>query len=144
VRNLELGESGDASVTAQYKNTAGRWVAAPEEPNSKPPSVPSSWPRRDCGSPDESWRAAMSADCRIGSIGVKALLRAARPLRSGARCAALRSSRPEGCPIMREQTAIGALGQDLLSSSPSLTWVRKTISLPGRSGASRTSRMLNP
>jgi hypothetical protein len=43
-----------------------------------------------------------------------------------------------------EQRAIGALGQDLLSSSPSLTWVRKTISLPGRSGASRTSRTLNP
>jgi hypothetical protein len=43
-----------------------------------------------------------------------------------------------------EQKAIGALGQDLLSSSPSLTWVRKTISLPGRSGASRTSRTLNP
>jgi hypothetical protein len=29
VRNLELGESGDVSVTAQYKNSAGRWVAAP-------------------------------------------------------------------------------------------------------------------
>ena len=29
MRNLELGESGDASVTAQYKNSAGRWVAAP-------------------------------------------------------------------------------------------------------------------
>jgi integrase len=27
VRNLELGESGDVSVTAQYKNSAGRWVA---------------------------------------------------------------------------------------------------------------------
>lgn len=43
-----------------------------------------------------------------------------------------------------EQKAIGALGQDLSSSSPSMTWVRKTISLPGRSGASRTSRTLNP
>jgi integrase len=29
VRNLELGESGDVSVTAQCKNSAGRWVAAP-------------------------------------------------------------------------------------------------------------------
>ena len=29
MRNLELGESGDVSVTAQYKNSAGRWVAAP-------------------------------------------------------------------------------------------------------------------
>jgi len=29
VRNLELGESGDVSVTAQHKNSAGRWVAAP-------------------------------------------------------------------------------------------------------------------
>jgi ribonucleotide monophosphatase NagD (HAD superfamily) len=29
VRNLELCESGDVSVTAQYKNSAGRWVAAP-------------------------------------------------------------------------------------------------------------------
>ena len=28
VRNLELGESGDVSLTAQYKNIAGRWVAA--------------------------------------------------------------------------------------------------------------------
>ena len=43
-----------------------------------------------------------------------------------------------------EQKAIGALGQDILSSSPSLTWVRKIISLPGRSGASRTWRTLNP
>jgi hypothetical protein len=72
VRNLELGESGDVSVTAQYKNNAGVSDHA------------------------------------------------------------------------REQKAIGALGQDLLSSSLSLTWVRKTISLPGRSGASRTSRTLNP
>jgi integrase len=29
VRNLELGESGDVSLTAQCKNSAGRWVAAP-------------------------------------------------------------------------------------------------------------------
>ena len=29
MRNLELGESGDVSVTAQCKNSAGRWVAAP-------------------------------------------------------------------------------------------------------------------
>src|SRR4029453_3800184 len=29
VRNLELGESGDVSVTAQHKNSAGRWVDAP-------------------------------------------------------------------------------------------------------------------
>jgi integrase len=29
VRNLELGESGDVSVTPQHKNGAGRWVAAP-------------------------------------------------------------------------------------------------------------------
>ena len=29
MRNLELGESGDVSITAQYKNSAGRWVAAP-------------------------------------------------------------------------------------------------------------------
>jgi integrase len=29
VRNLELGESGDVSITAQCKNSAGRWVAAP-------------------------------------------------------------------------------------------------------------------
>jgi integrase len=29
VRNLELGESGEVSVTAQCKNGAGRWVAAP-------------------------------------------------------------------------------------------------------------------
>jgi hypothetical protein len=29
VRNLDLGESGDVSVTAQHKNRAGRWVAAP-------------------------------------------------------------------------------------------------------------------
>jgi hypothetical protein len=28
VRNLDLGESGDVSVTAQCKNSAGRWVAA--------------------------------------------------------------------------------------------------------------------
>jgi hypothetical protein len=37
-----------------------------------------------------------TADCRFWSIEVKAPLRAARPLRSGARCAALRSSRPGG------------------------------------------------
>ena len=30
MRNLELGESGDVSVTAQYKNSARRWVAAPK------------------------------------------------------------------------------------------------------------------
>jgi hypothetical protein len=47
-----------------------------------------------------------------------------------------------GVRSCREQKAIEARGQDL--SSPSLTWVRKTISLPGRSGASRTSRTLNP
>jgi integrase len=29
VRNLELGESGDVSLTAQCKNSAGRWIAAP-------------------------------------------------------------------------------------------------------------------
>jgi hypothetical protein len=29
VRHLALGESGDASLTAQCKNSAGRWVAAP-------------------------------------------------------------------------------------------------------------------
>ena len=29
MRNLELGESGEVSVTAQFKNSAGRWVAAP-------------------------------------------------------------------------------------------------------------------
>jgi hypothetical protein len=33
VRNLELGESGDVSITAQYKNSAGRWVAAPRPQN---------------------------------------------------------------------------------------------------------------
>jgi hypothetical protein len=44
----------------------------------------------------------------------------------------------------RRGSQFGALGQDLLSSSLSPTWVRKTISLPGRSGASRTSRTLNP
>ena len=30
MRNLELGESGEVSVTAQFKNSAGRWVAAPQ------------------------------------------------------------------------------------------------------------------
>jgi integrase len=29
VRNLALGEAGDVSLTAQCKNSAGRWVAAP-------------------------------------------------------------------------------------------------------------------
>jgi integrase len=29
VRNLALGESGDVSLTPQYKNSGGRWVAAP-------------------------------------------------------------------------------------------------------------------
>jgi ribonucleotide monophosphatase NagD (HAD superfamily) len=33
VRNLALGESGDVSLTAQCKNSAGRWVAATRPQN---------------------------------------------------------------------------------------------------------------
>ena len=99
----------------------------------------------DAAEEQSPWRAANRARGRAQGTRVRQRPPAVR--KSGQRISSREEipSREVGaCPIMRGAEGDWSAGSGPLSSSPSLTWVRKTISLPGRSGASRTSRTLNP